>query len=157
MRVVLCIVKSSPDGVCIQYQILTHLLLLLMLMMSCPHSFPSDRRVSISCNIYIKLENFLFSDIHPESELKMIDFGLSKHFTFGEVHHEAVGTPYTVAPEVIRGSYDERCDVWAIGKEKIADGIIVHVLGTRRFFPRTFICTPFRMHILSPPNPYTSS
>jgi calcium-dependent protein kinase len=26
-----------------------------------------------------------------------------------------VGTPYTVAPEVIRGSYDERCDIWAIG------------------------------------------
>jgi calcium-dependent protein kinase len=25
------------------------------------------------------------------------------------------GTPYTVSPEVIRGSYDERCDVWAIG------------------------------------------
>mmetsp|Transcript_11866 Transcript_11866/g.21915 ORF Transcript_11866/g.21915 Transcript_11866/m.21915 type:complete len:1141 (-) Transcript_11866:103-3525(-) len=63
----------------------------------------------------LKLENFLFSDLEMGSELKMIDFGLSKHFTFGEVHHEAVGTPYTVAPEVIRGSYDERCDVWAIG------------------------------------------
>ena len=46
----------------------------------------------------------------------MIDFGLSKHFKFGEVQHEAVGTPYTVAPEVILGSYDERCDVWAIGE-----------------------------------------
>ena len=45
----------------------------------------------------------------------MIDFGLSKHFRYGEVQHEAVGTPYTVAPEVIRGSYDERCDIWAIG------------------------------------------
>lgn len=45
----------------------------------------------------------------------MIDFGLSKHFKYGEVQHEAVGTPYTVAPEVIRGSYDERCDIWAIG------------------------------------------
>mmetsp|Transcript_9796 Transcript_9796/g.21205 ORF Transcript_9796/g.21205 Transcript_9796/m.21205 type:complete len:1067 (-) Transcript_9796:123-3323(-) len=63
----------------------------------------------------LKLENFLFSDLEAGSELKMIDFGLSKHFTFGEVHHEAVGTPYTVAPEVIKGSYDERCDVWAIG------------------------------------------
>lgn len=63
----------------------------------------------------LKLENFLFTDTGPDSELKMIDFGLSKHFTFGEVQHEAVGTPYTVAPEVIRGSYDERCDVWAIG------------------------------------------
>ena len=84
----------------------------------------------------LKLENFLFSDETADSELKMIDFGLSKvsvlyvsfvrypnwkisnsildgimqHFAFGEVQHEAVGTPYTVAPEVIKGSYDERCD-----------------------------------------------
>ncbi len=63
----------------------------------------------------LKLENFLFSSTAADSELKMIDFGLSKHFKFGEVHHEAVGTPYTVAPEVIRGTYDERCDCWAIG------------------------------------------
>lgn len=63
----------------------------------------------------LKLENFLFSNVNPDSELKMIDFGLSKHFQYGEVHHEAVGTPYTVAPEVIRGEYDERCDVWGIG------------------------------------------
>ena len=63
----------------------------------------------------LKLENFLFSSNAPDSELKMIDFGLSKHFRYGEVQHEAVGTPYTVAPEVIRGQYDERCDIWAIG------------------------------------------
>jgi Serine/threonine protein kinase len=63
----------------------------------------------------LKLENFLFSTNEATSELKMIDFGLSKHFKYGEVQHEAVGTPYTVAPEVIHGSYDERCDVWAIG------------------------------------------
>lgn len=63
----------------------------------------------------LKLENFLFSSNSPDSELKMIDFGLSKHFRYGEVQHEAVGTPYTVAPEVIKGQYDERCDIWAIG------------------------------------------
>mmetsp|Transcript_8222 Transcript_8222/g.23540 ORF Transcript_8222/g.23540 Transcript_8222/m.23540 type:complete len:1020 (+) Transcript_8222:65-3124(+) len=63
----------------------------------------------------LKLENFLFSSTAKDSELKMIDFGLSKHFRYGEVQHEAVGTPYTVAPEVISGSYDERCDIWAIG------------------------------------------
>jgi len=63
----------------------------------------------------LKLENFLFTSTSADSELKMIDFGLSKHFRYGEVQHEAVGTPYTVAPEVIRGSYDERCDIWAIG------------------------------------------
>lgn len=63
----------------------------------------------------LKLENFLFSSKSSDSELKMIDFGLSKHFRYGEIQHEAVGTPYTVAPEVIHGSYDERCDIWAIG------------------------------------------
>jgi calcium-dependent protein kinase len=64
----------------------------------------------------LKLENFLFSSTDPDSELKMIDFGLSKHFTFlGEVQHECVGTPYTVAPEVIRAEYDEKIDIWALG------------------------------------------
>mmetsp|Transcript_27249 Transcript_27249/g.40234 ORF Transcript_27249/g.40234 Transcript_27249/m.40234 type:complete len:817 (+) Transcript_27249:209-2659(+) len=63
----------------------------------------------------LKLENFLFSTKGEDSILKMIDFGLSKHFSFGENHSEAVGTPYTVAPEVIKGSYNESCDVWAVG------------------------------------------
>lgn len=63
----------------------------------------------------LKLENFLFASTSADSELKMIDFGLSKHFKFGEVQHDSVGTPYTVAPEVIRGSYDARCDIWGIG------------------------------------------
>jgi calcium-dependent protein kinase len=40
----------------------------------------------------LKLENFLFSSTAKDSELKMIDFGLSKHFRYGEVQHEAVGT-----------------------------------------------------------------
>ncbi|KAL7466570.1 hypothetical protein ACHAXS_006864, partial [Conticribra weissflogii] len=46
----------------------------------------------------------------------MIDFGLSKHFQNGDIQFETVGTPYTVAPEVILGhGYDEKCDIWAIG------------------------------------------
>merc|ERR1712137_465829 len=64
----------------------------------------------------LKLENFLFSSKDPKtSQLKMIDFGLSKHFFQGEVQTDAVGTPYTVAPEIIKGNYNEKCDVWAIG------------------------------------------
>ena len=63
----------------------------------------------------LKLENFLFQTIAADSELKMIDFGLSKHFLDGETQTEQVGTPYTCAPEILRGSYDEKSDIWAIG------------------------------------------
>jgi len=62
----------------------------------------------------LKLENFLFSS-RSEDSLIMIDFGLSKHFKEGESQCEQVGTPYCVAPEIIKGSYDEKCDVWALG------------------------------------------
>lgn len=63
----------------------------------------------------LKLENFLFSTPASDSQLKMIDFGLSKHFDLGQVHHEKIGTPYTCAPEVLRGSYDEKSDIWSMG------------------------------------------
>ena len=63
----------------------------------------------------LKLENFLFATKENDSELKLIDFGLSKHFHEGEIMSEAVGTPYTIAPETIKGQYDERVDLWAIG------------------------------------------
>ena len=65
----------------------------------------------------LKLENFLFQDETNDSELKMIDFGLSKHFNIGELQHDMVGTPYTVAPEVLvsKDGYNEKVDVWAIG------------------------------------------
>lgn len=36
-------------------------------------------------------------------------------FQTGQCHCEQVGTPYTVAPEIIKGSYDEKSDMWAIG------------------------------------------
>lgn len=60
-------------------------------------------------------ENFLFENADTDS-IRLIDFGLSKHFEHeGIKHHESVGTPYAVAPEIIKGEYDEKVDVWAIG------------------------------------------
>ena len=53
----------------------------------------------------LKLENFLFTSTAEAAPMKLIDFGLSKHFDFslGGLMSDPVGTPYTVAPEVILG------------------------------------------------------
>lgn len=62
----------------------------------------------------LKLENWLFEN-EPGSHLKLIDFGLARHFRGHERIHGAVGSMYYVAPEVLRGSYDARCDLWSLG------------------------------------------
>jgi len=63
----------------------------------------------------LKLENFLFENRNSDAELKLIDFGLSQHFQPTEVLRTPVGTPYYVAPEVLSGAYDSKCDIWSIG------------------------------------------
>jgi len=56
----------------------------------------------------LKLENFLFEgDNGMYSALKLIDFGLSKTFTPGEVLRQVVGSAYYTAPEVRMGSQSE--------------------------------------------------
>ena len=63
----------------------------------------------------IKPENCLFSDESETAEIKLIDFGLSSKFVPGQKFHTAVGTMSYVAPEVLKGSYDYRCDYWSLG------------------------------------------
>lgn len=63
----------------------------------------------------LKLENFLFETTAADSPLKLIDFGLSKHYDERENMHQVVGSAYYTAPEVLKGSYDQRCDVWSLG------------------------------------------
>ena len=47
--------------------------------------------------------------------MKIIDFGLSKKYSHKQNMSQTVGTIYTMAPEVIKGKYGEKCDVWSIG------------------------------------------
>ena len=63
----------------------------------------------------LKPENILFSSPSPNAEIKLVDFGLSRKYQTNEKMHTILGTPYYIAPEVLQGEYDEKCDVWSIG------------------------------------------
>jgi calcium-dependent protein kinase len=67
------------------------------------------------CHRDIKPENLIYSNRDKDGELKLIDFGLSRFLKEDEKMFEKVGTPYYVAPEVLHGNYDKRCDLWSIG------------------------------------------
>ncbi|KAL1545482.1 Calcium-dependent protein kinase 13 [Salvia divinorum] len=63
----------------------------------------------------LKPENFLFSNRKENSPLKAIDFGLSIFFKPGERFSEIVGSPYYMAPEVLRRNYGPEIDIWSAG------------------------------------------
>jgi len=75
------------------------------------------------CHRDLKPENILFLTKEEDSPIKVIDFGLSK--IFGDVTKNKkqnkknmqtrVGTAYYVSPEVLKGDYDEKCDIWSAG------------------------------------------
>jgi calcium-dependent protein kinase len=69
-------------------------------------------------------------DLKPENlmleggdgwEIKVIDFGLSRTFTKDKKMCQKLGTPYYIAPEILKKKYDEKCDIWSIG-------VILHIL-----------------------------
>ncbi|KAL6530452.1 Calcium-dependent protein kinase 14 [Orobanche minor] len=63
----------------------------------------------------LKPENFLFANKKETAPLKAIDFGLSVFFKPGERFNEIVGSPYYMAPEVLRKNYGPEVDVWSAG------------------------------------------
>eukprot|EP00585_Thalassiosira_rotula_P001980 CAMPEP_0196141856 /NCGR_PEP_ID=MMETSP0910-20130528/10678_1 /TAXON_ID=49265 /ORGANISM="Thalassiosira rotula, Strain GSO102" /LENGTH=428 /DNA_ID=CAMNT_0041403085 /DNA_START=35 /DNA_END=1321 /DNA_ORIENTATION=- len=66
----------------------------------------------------IKPENILFETANDfDSPVKIIDFGLSrKHREDREAAMSTlVGTPYYIAPEVLRKRYGKSCDLWSVG------------------------------------------
>ena len=84
---------------------------------------------------YIHKMGVIHRDIKPENimimrkesngllHVKLIDFGTAKIFIQGNKHKTLVGSSYYIAPEVIRGKYDEECDLWSVG-------VIMYILLT---------------------------
>ena len=67
------------------------------------------------CHRDIKPENFLLYKENDDSHIKLIDFGLAKKVSTNELMTTPNGTPYYIAPEVLKGSYTTQCDNWSMG------------------------------------------
>lgn len=71
---------------------------------------------------HMHAQGVVHRDIKPENimltkadELKLIDFGLSKRQVGNKKLKTIAGTPYYMAPEVLEGQYDSKCDTWSLG------------------------------------------
>jgi serine/threonine protein kinase len=62
----------------------------------------------------LKYENILFVSKYT-SEVKLIDFGLSRVYQDTAHLTDIAGTIYTMAPEVLQGFHTEKADLWSIG------------------------------------------
>ncbi len=64
----------------------------------------------------IKLDNILMADDTEQSDVKLVDFGLSKMIGPNEFCTEPFGTFGYAAPEVLQGKpYDKAVDIWGLG------------------------------------------
>lgn len=59
-------------------------------------------------------------------DIKIIDFGCSTMISKGKTLKKLIGTIYYLAPEVINGSYNNKCDIWSCG-------VIMYTLLTGKF------------------------
>ena len=74
---------------------------------------------------YCHSMNIMHRDIQPDNilvspktstgvyNIKLIDFGTAKIFL--NIQHQLTGSPQFIAPEVIKGDYNEKCDLWSCG------------------------------------------
>ena len=97
------------------------------------------------CHRDLKPENFIMVSKNDPFTLKVIDFGLSRTFNHNDISPQSpgiltqktldpnqstpnrgrrqtravlktkAGTPFYIAPEVLTGNYNEKCDVWSAG------------------------------------------
>ena len=102
---------------------------------------PEKEAVKIMTNVlsavsYLHKNHIIHMDLKPENilflskegyNIKLVDFHhvqstrgydevpLIKKPLPSAAPEEPVGTPYYIAPEVLSGSFDEKCDIWSIG------------------------------------------
>lgn len=104
------------------------------------HKFKEDHAASIMYQLllsvyYCHINNVIHRDLKPENILleskdekghyiiKVIDFGTAKIFKPNEKERKLIGSAFYIAPEVIKKSYNEKCDLWSCG-------VILYILLT---------------------------
>ncbi len=67
---------------------------------------------------------------HDTNSLKLIDFGLSYQWKDdmraelkAKGENKLIGTSYYIAPDILKGDYCEKCDIWSLG-------VILYILVT---------------------------
>jgi calcium-dependent protein kinase len=67
----------------------------------------------------LKPENILLEEEEDTQReyftIKVIDFGACGKIKKGQKYNEVIGTPFYIAPEVLKNKYDEKCDLWSCG------------------------------------------
>ena len=63
----------------------------------------------------LKPENILMDDDKDSLAIKIIDWGCAQTIKTSVKSKNADGTAYYIAPEVLKGEYNEKCDIWACG------------------------------------------
>ena len=77
----------------------------------------------------LKPENIMLESTDDDLTIKIIDFGTSNYYNKKEKLSLKVGTPYYIAPEILKGTYNDKCDMWSLG-------VIMYILlsGTPPFY-----------------------
>ncbi|CAK9265884.1 unnamed protein product [Sphagnum jensenii] len=93
----------------------------------------------------LKPENVLFSNQGEYAALKTTDFGLSIFFKPGEIFTGVVGSPYYVAPEVLKSELDFVSDPWPKIAESAKDLLqrTLNPSAAKRLKAHQVLCHPW--------------
>lgn len=74
------------------------------------------RDIKADCVLIESVETTIEDDKEIELyNIRLSDFSSARTFVKNKKLTKKIGTPYYIAPEVLKRHYNEKCDVWSIG------------------------------------------